>query len=140
MLMLSCVAPVHNSSPGQPMFQSFEFENDGIGAIDEVRISYSGFDLPTIRNPHFNPFHRVAFSETMTIPIPEQIPIHWVSNDSVRHDISVKFRDLVKDKTIFYGFKFNFVDDHVEIYLVEKLPSRTQYLNLKRTKVFPPVQ
>ena len=127
------------SSEGRVVFQSIEVSNDGRGAVSAVSILYGENELirgPALQqypagNARFN-----TYAQGLDSVIPERTRVHWVTEDGVPHDATIPTRSLVRDRDAFYGFRFYIADDHVDVYLTEKIPNPRHYLNLKYTKVY----
>lgn len=119
------------------VFQMFEFGNDGKGEVHDVRIQYGSFVIPTgTANSDYKPSHMMAVSESLTVPIPESAKIHWISADSKVHDITAPIRSFVENPQCFYGFRFFFVDEHVDIYVLNRTGDCSRLQGVERTKVF----
>lgn len=133
-MVVSCAGA--DGISGGARFQSFDFGNDGVGNITGGRIQYGRIKLPTGRDFDNPPLHRTTFSETITIPVPETALITWRSQDGHSYAVDAPIRSLIRDPGIFYGFKFYFVDDHVDIYLTERINNPGPYLDVKYTKIY----
>jgi hypothetical protein len=63
--------------------------------------------------------------------------VSWYSRDGKLHSVAVPTRELIKDWSVFVGFKFFFVDDHLDVYLLTNRAQRVdKYLDVIETKVF----
>lgn len=123
-------------------FQGLDVGNDGKSHIENVSVLYGKVEL--IRGPARASFSagNVAlnrFHQGMDSPIPEMTLAYWETDDGIPHSAIIPTKSLVRDTDVFYGFRFYIVDDHVDIYLTERIPTPGPYLNLKYTKVFSAV-
>ncbi len=124
---------------GRAVFQSIEVGNDGRTSVHGVSILYGSDEL--IRGPARQQYPAgnaglYSSSEGLTGVIPEQTKLHWVTEDDAAHDVTIQTRSLVRDFATFYGFRFYFVDEHVDVYLAEKVPNRSHHLSVKYSKVY----
>jgi hypothetical protein len=79
----------------------------------------------------------VARSESQEIPIPKIASISWYSGDGKFHEARVPIQDLIEDFSTFYGFKFYFVDDHLDVYvLINAKRMDPKFLRIIEKKVF----
>lgn len=135
MLTVGCVRA--EMAMSGKVLQMFEFGNDGKGEVHDVRIQYGNFVIPTgTANSDYKPSHMIAVSEDLTVPIPESAEIHWISADSKVHDITAPIRSFVENPPCFYGFRFFFVDDHVDVYVLNRTGDCSRLQGIERTKVF----
>ncbi len=72
----------------------------------------------------------------MTVPIPESADVMWRTGNGNVHYAHIPVRSRISDIENFYGVKFLFVDDHVDLYFIYKIKNSTMYLNLQYTKVY----
>lgn len=118
----------------QVVFQSILVGNGGQGTITNPQILFEGISLINKFQKDFAPIKKgwkgiaPMVIETMDLPIPETAEITWQSEDNRMHSVTAPIRSIIRDRDLFYGFHFVFVDDHVEIFLIEK----------KQFKVPPP--
>jgi hypothetical protein len=119
-------------------YQRFEIGNDGKEIIRNFKIVYGKLTIPHGTNfDEIPPAHRTIGSESQVVPIPATAEVSWHSADGKMHSVSVPVRELITDMSVFYGFKFFFVDDRLDVYLIsEKRPRRSEYLETVATKVF----
>lgn len=124
-------------SEGKSMFQRFEFGNDGRGEVRAVKVRYGDFVIPSgTANSDYKPSHLVAFSETLTIPIPDAAEIHWISADGKSHEANAPMGSFVGNPACFHGFRFFFADDRVDIYVLNRKGDCRQMQGIERTLVF----
>ena len=117
--------------------QTFEFGNDGQGVIADPRIQYGKFIIPSrTGNNKFSPNHAATYSEGMTVPVPQTAEIRWTSADGKMHTVNAPIGKFVANSECFYGFRFMFVDDHVDVYIINRTIDCGRFLNIERTKVF----
>ena len=122
----------------KPIYQSFEFVNNGQGAVSGVEVIYGSVALPRgVANKNF-PSHMIPMTESEVVPVPDTATIRWFSADGQRHEVVAPVRSFIHDAACFHGFRFLFVDDHVDIYLVRRMYDCTKLLDLERIKVYPP--
>lgn len=126
-------------SSGSLYFQRMEINSASKGKILDYEIRYGDHRAPTLRDRSFlgggeNILKLV--SESMMLPIPDEADVTWKSEDQEDHEAHIPVRSLITDIGNFYGTKFLFVDDHVDLYLIYKIPNKSMYLNLQYTKVY----
>lgn len=119
---LACSYP--SLSPTKAIPQTFYFQNNGKNLIDQVRVYYGDVVLPSTRVSRLYPLNRISgMTEGRILPVPQSITIEWKSVDGVDHHVSIPLWDLVsKQKNLegcFEGCKFVFMDNHVEIYMID---------------------
>lgn len=119
------------------VFQRFEFGNDGQGEVRFVKVQYGKFVIPTgTANSDYKPSHMVAVSESLVIPIPETAEVSWISENGKQHDVTAPIRSFVDSPSCFHGFRFFFVDNHVDIYVLNRTGDCSRLQGVERTKVF----
>lgn len=125
---------------GREVFQRIEISNEGHQAVSGASVLYGTTQLISgparEKYPVPNPV-RYNYSQGLDSPIPDQTKIHWTTDDGIVHDEIVPTRSLVPDVATFYGFRFFFANDHVNVYLTERRPNPSGALSLKYTKVYP---
>jgi hypothetical protein len=127
------------SMSDEPLYQTFEFGNFGHGAVTAVQITYGALTLPRgFAHKNFGPVNRVTTAESEVSRVPESVTIRWTSADAQRHEVVAPIRSVVHDRSCLHGFRFAFVDDHVDIYLISRVRDCSKLLDTKETKVFPP--
>jgi hypothetical protein len=70
--------------------------------------------------------------------VPNTATIRWTSADGQRHEVVAPIRSFFQDTAHLYGFRFFFVDDHVDIYLLKNRNPGPGMPDIERIKVFPP--
>ena len=133
-LLAGCVSAETNMVGG--VFQRFEFGNDGEGIVRNVRIMYDNLEFPTTVQKDFGPDHVVVFSESLEIPVPESAELHWTEANGKQHNVYAPIRSMVKNPACFHGFRFFFVDDHVDIYILNRKGDCKHMQGVDTTKVF----
>jgi len=137
--LLSAICAEAAPMTAEPVFQSFQFGNRGQGVVQDVEILYGGRTLPRgVMNKTFKPSEWKLLSEAEVVPIPDEATIRWTSADGQHHQVVAPVRSFIKDAACFHGFQFVFIDDHVDIYLVQRKYDCTKILELEHTKVYPP--
>lgn len=125
------------------IFQSFDLQNDGAHTVTDVKIQYGdyvlpiGFQSPIVSVPRFKGLS--GFHQTASVLVPETAKIHWKSFDNKVHDVEVPIRSLIMDWNTFHGFKFTFIDDHVELSIANHLEKPPPYGTLEYTKAYSSV-
>jgi len=126
--------------PANPIFQGFDLQNDGLQPVTEVKIVYGSYVFPT---GFQSPIVGVAkfkgtpgFHQTATVSVPKTALIHWKSFDNQTHEVEVPIRSLVLDWKMFRGFKFTFIDDHVELSVTSHHEKPLPYGYLSYTKAY----
>ena len=121
----------------EPVFHNLEFGNDGKGVVRDVAVTYGDIRVPA-GNAHkvFGPNHMATVTEVRTLPVPENATIEWSSADGQHHEATAPMRSLIQDPNCFHGFRFFFVDDHVDIYLLSRKHDCSKVLDVGRTKVY----
>jgi hypothetical protein len=145
-VMLFVSGCVSAQSPGfmnNPIFQSIRVGNGGQKAIIEPRIEYGGAKLINRSQKIFAPPKPGRppgdfVIEGVDLPITEEAIVQWKSEAGESHSIVAPVRSFIRDKNVFYGFHFVFVDDHVDIYLIQrkKFKVATTALETFEMKVF----
>ncbi|HEX9146621.1 MAG TPA: hypothetical protein VGA09_20310 [Candidatus Binatia bacterium] len=120
------------------IYQTFEIGNDGKEVVRDFKIVYGELTMPHGTNfDEIPPVHRPIRSESQVVAIPEIAEVSWHSADGRKHNISVPVRSLITDLSVFYGFRFFFVDDRLDVYLISaKVPKTSGYTDTVATKVF----
>jgi hypothetical protein len=130
-----------DSMTTKPILQAFEFGNDGEGVVVGVTVDYSGVSLPAGgEHKRFGPHHGPTVSEVRELPVPDTATIRWTSADGQRHEVVAPIRSFTHDTAHLFGFRFFFVDDHVDIYLLRNRHPGSGMPDIERIKVFPPAQ
>lgn len=134
---VSCMSAAHDFD--KKRYQRFEIGNDGVGVVRDFKIVYGELTMPHGTNlDELPPIHRPIRSESQVVAIPEIAEVSWYSADGKMHNAIVPVRESIKDLSSFYGYRFYFVDDHLDVYLLsQKTPKTSEYLQITRTKVFP---
>jgi hypothetical protein len=124
-------------------FQSIRIGNGGRGAIIEPQIEYGEIKLINRSQKVFAPPKQGRppgdfIIEGIDLPVTESAIIKWRSEAGGAHTIVVPVQSFIYDKSVFYGFHFVFVDDHVDVYLIERKKFKvvTSALETIETKVF----
>jgi hypothetical protein len=127
-----------NKAFDEGRFQRISVGNDGQGEVRDFKIVYGDFVIPHGTNfEKIGPIHGVARSESQNISIPEVASVSWHSADGKFHEISVPIQNLIEDLPSFYGFKFYFVDDHLDVYLLSRAERiDPKFLRIVEKKVF----
>lgn len=117
--------------------QIFEFGNDGHGIVRDVKVHYGSLVIPSgTAHSEFDPNHMTPVSEAWDAVIPESAEIHWVSAGGSAHDVTAPIRSFVLKPSCFDGFRFMFVDDHVDLYIINRKGDCTKLFDVETTKVF----
>ena len=82
------------------------------------------------------PVHDVLTQEAEVVSVPETAVIRSTSADGQHHEVSAPMRSFTQNATCFFGFRFQFMDDHVEIYMITHQNPCRQLQGKKSTKVF----
>lgn len=119
-------------------YQTFEIGNDGKDVVRDFKIVYGELTIPHGTNfDEIPPVHRPIGVESRVVAIPETAEASWQAADGSKHHVRVPVRALINDLSVFYGFKFFFVDDHLDVYLLTEKTRRTSpYPEIVTTKVF----
>jgi hypothetical protein len=141
-------AVLSGSEESHLVFQSILVGNGGKGAVTNPQIIFAGISLINIEQKSFaapkEGWHGVApmVSETMDLPLPETAEVSWESADNQSHTVFVPIKNLVRDRNVFYGFRFVFIDDYVDVYLIEKRQFKVPTSNVStvETKAFTSVK
>lgn len=121
------------------VFQRIEVSNDGRSNVSHVSVLYGTQELIPGTARRTYPAGNAAlntYSQGMDSIIPERTHVQWETEDGTSHEATIATHSLVRDFRAFYGFRFWFVDDHVDVYLIERVPNPSHYLSLKYTKVY----
>lgn len=139
LLLLGSLCAMGGPMRNERVFQAFEFGNYGQGSVTGVEIAYGPITIPRgTAHRDYEPVHRVLTRETEVISVPESAAIRWTSADGQHHEVTAPMRSFIQDASCFHGFRFQFVDDHVDVYLISRVGDCAKLLNTKLTKVFPP--
>lgn len=139
-LLFSACASTDLAVGRVPRLQQLEINSAGKKPIVDYQVRYGEHQAPLLRDRKFpggggeNILRRV--SETVTTPIPVNAEIRWKTGDGEVHQAFVPIRGLVTDAKAFHGIKILFIDDHVDVYFMYKMPTQSMYLNLKYVKAY----
>ena len=122
----------------KPLFQRFEFVNGGQGAVNGVEVIYGAATLPRGGRPRNFPQDMLTLSDSEVVPVPDSATIRWTLADGQHHEIVAPVRKFIDNIACFHGFRFVFVNDHVDIYLLKRKYDCTKLLDLEQIKVYPP--
>lgn len=137
LLMMSSSCAQAELAMDRAVFQRFEFGNDGHEAVHGVKIHYGRIVIPSgTANGDYEPSHMTAVSESQTVPVPESADVRWISGDGREHDVTIPIRSLVDNPSCFHGFRFFFVDDHIDIYMLSRKRDCSHIVEIERTKVY----
>ena len=139
--VLACLAAICAQAATmttEPLYQRFEFRNDGQSAVTGVTVVYGAATLPRGGRPRDFPYHMLTLSESEVVPVPDSATIRWTSADGQHHEIVAPVRKFIDNIACFHGFRFVFVNDHVDIYLLKRKYDCTKLLDLEQIKVYPP--
>lgn len=119
------------------VFHSLQFGNDGTSVVTNVRVNYGGKVFPEGFAHHtYDPNHQMTFSESHALPVPQVATVFWTSADGRDHKVEVPVGSLIEDAKRFAGFRFFFVDDHVDVYVRYKKPGWPKILDVDIKKSY----
>jgi hypothetical protein len=137
LLSTACAASGATMSTN-PVFQSIEYGNGGHGVVKNVAIVYGSISLPAGRasNKTLAASPLATVYEAFTVTVPESVTIRWTSADGQDHEVIAPARSIIRDAACFHGFQFFFVDDHVDVYLLNRKYDCSKVLDVERIKVY----
>lgn len=133
---VSCSLVPHDH--GEKVYQRFEIGNAGTKPVRNVKIVYGDLTIPHGSNFYELPaIQGTLRSESQVVPVPDVATVSWHSGDGGKHEAVVPIRQSIRDFSRFYGWKFYFVDKHVNVYLISrKSPASSRYLELVDEQVY----
>jgi len=135
-LVAGCAS--ERAQANRALYHHIEIGNAGVAVVRQFRIAYGDVIFPGGSNfEEIPPVHRTISSEGRVVPVPIVAEVSWFSADGVKHQVSVPIRQLMQRSRHFYGWKFYFVDDRLDVYLLseeERLPFH--YTERTEEKVF----
>jgi hypothetical protein len=120
-----------------PFYQTLEFGNDGSEKVTGINVRYGERDFPSwTASSELPPNHRVMKSESGNFVLPDFAEIVWIAADGKSHRATAPIRSFVHDPSCFHGFRFFFVDHHIDIYLITRRYDCSKMIDVAREKVF----
>lgn len=105
--------------------------------VKNIRIQYGEGLFPFGSDRYgLRPDHLPHGSDTFTAPIPEFANVQWESEVGNHFHARVPMRSLIKDTRCFYGFRFSFVENQLDIYVLNKKYDCNKLIELDRIKVY----
>ena len=118
-------------------YQSISVGNRGARAVHDVSINYNGRVFPSgTLGRTITPGPSVRASESWVLAIPEEVEILWTSDDGQHHRVVAPLHRFVPNEGAFLGTNFSFVDDHVDVYVESRKPTKSRFLDADITKVY----